>query len=321
MPRILWMEPMDRMVWRLLLWFQFRSRSCKDSKITPCSGKSIEERKCRSKVSCVEWNDWGEFGLCFNGVQARSRTCKQHQGPITCNNEIETASCSVPSNIQNYTNISLWSKIGEYAIIPFTIPRSVSTQDKSDIAQAIIEISSKTCVRFKHYNYRTDSNYIYIDTTSANCSSKIGMLGGRQRIRAGGCRRQSMGNTWGKLCQQLVHTLGFIHENNREDRDSYIDVDLNIIPQYILDYSLPKNKEKTIANAYNIQSSYPKTGTPYDCLSITHFKPYLQSKKYTNIFPKPSLKECGNMGKNMKLSDIDIMDINILYGCGSYLDV
>ena len=186
---------------------------------------------------------------------------------------------------------------------------------------AITEIHSKTCVRLKHYNAETDSNYVYIDTTSVNCSSKVGMVGGRQRIRAGGCRNRSTGNTWGKLCQQLVHTLGFIHENNRQDRNTYIHLDKSVIPQYVIDSNLPKSREKTIENFYKIQSRYPKTGTPYDCQSITHFKPYVISKKYTNIFPRQNLIGCENMGQHIKLSDIDVMDINILYGCSSYLEI
>ena len=70
------------------------------------------------------------------------------------------------------------------------------------------------------------------------------------------------------------------------------------------------------------------TGTPYDCQSISHRKRHIDSafdtsKKYEIITPTEKLtefKSC-DYGQKTKMSDLDIMDLNIVYGCTKYLNV
>ena len=62
-------------------------------------------------------------------------------------------------------------------------------------------------IRLQNIEKRTDEpNWIHINTHSIGCSSRIGMKGGQQVIRAGGC----LGNdgSFGKLAHEIMHSLG-----------------------------------------------------------------------------------------------------------------
>ena len=57
------------------------------------------------------------------------------------------------------------------------------------------------------------------------CESDLGMVGGEQQMLLNSeCFAAHHGLL--KLVHELLHTLGFVHEQNRPDRDHFINVDL-----------------------------------------------------------------------------------------------
>ena len=70
---------------------------------------------------------------------------------------------------------------------------------------------------------------------------------------------------------ELVHTLGFVHEHTRPDRDNFISVNTdNIEP------GKEKNYEKRlqgISSDFFEKGSINSDNTPYDVLSILHNSP------------------------------------------------
>ena len=77
-------------------------------------------------------------------------------------------------------------------------------------------MQKKTNIIFKKRSLEND--YIYFSKTENNCFSQIGRVGGKQIIGlAEGCSKV-------KIIHEIIHALGFFHEQNRPDRDKYIKV-------------------------------------------------------------------------------------------------
>ncbi|KFM81503.1 Zinc metalloproteinase nas-15, partial [Stegodyphus mimosarum] len=106
--------------------------------------------------------------------------------------------------------------------IPYVIAPSLRNKSE-EIKKAMKYIEVRTCIRFVP---RTrESNYVYM-IKNQSCSSFQGMVGGAQRLSLGnGCYKM------GKILHELVHAIGFSHEQSRFDRDEYITIHWeNIIP-------------------------------------------------------------------------------------------
>ena len=69
---------------------------------------------------------------------------------------------------------------------------------------------------------------------------------------------------------ELLHTLGFVHEHTRPDRDNFISVNLG---------NIELGKEKNFERRPNGASDFFEKGpvntmnTPYDVLSLLHYGP------------------------------------------------
>lgn len=123
------------------------------------------------------------------------------------------------------------------------------------IEKAMTEYHTKTCIRFIPRLHEAD----YIDITSQNsgCWAGIGNTGGRQEVnlQAPGCVRIP-----GTVIHEFMHVLGFYHEQNRPERDEFI----NIISQNIK----PEAKGNFFKAKETDVSSY---GIGYDYGSILHY--------------------------------------------------
>jgi hypothetical protein len=107
-----------------------------------------------------------------------------------------------------------------------------------------------------------------------------------------------------KVAHELGHVLGFWHEQSRQDRDTYITIDLsNVIPG--------------VEN--NFDQYYPGDGTDvgkYDFQSIMHYSQYAFSNdpNVPTIVPKAGFAaQAANMGQRDRLSDGDIAAARRIY--------
>lgn len=85
--------------------------------------------------------------------------------------------------------------------------------------QAIQEWESKTAVRFKERT--NESNYVTVTRTGDNCNCGVATLGvyyDRGFLRFGSNANLDV------IIHEIGHTLGFVHEQNREDRDEYVNI-------------------------------------------------------------------------------------------------
>lgn len=137
----------------------------------------------------------------------------------------------------------------------------------------------------------------------SGCWSRIGKEGGRQVINLQSpCMKRI-----GTIIHEIVHAIGFYHEQNRSDRDKYVRV---------IRENIPKNKLVNFVKLNNDQDN--NFGVEYDYGSVMHYstvafsvngEPTIESKSGSNTSDK--------MGQRIKLSDGDILKINRMYNCST----
>lgn len=98
--------------------------------------------------------------------------------------------------------------------VPFVIDTSLPNYDQ--ILEAIDYMNTTTNIQL---NPREDEkNYVTIVAGEMDCYSYAGMIGGEQEIfLTPRCRLK-------EVVHELMHTIGFFHEQNREDRDQYVQI-------------------------------------------------------------------------------------------------
>ena len=79
------------------------------------------------------------------------------------------------------------------------------------------------CITFTQ---KTEETYNFVAIhPGPGCESHVGMKGGQQEILLNAsCFAEEYGLL--KLVHELLHTLGFVHEQNRPDRDTFVNVNL-----------------------------------------------------------------------------------------------
>nr|XP_040565603.1 zinc metalloproteinase nas-4-like isoform X2 [Lepeophtheirus salmonis] len=105
-------------------------------------------------------------------------------------------------------------------IVPYTISSSFSSSQRQTIMDSIQHISDRTCVKFVQ---RTNqANYVDIFTGESGCYANLGYNSGRARsvlhLQSDGCVYL------GIVVHELLHILGFGHEQTRADRDQYVTI-------------------------------------------------------------------------------------------------
>jgi len=108
----------------------------------------------------------------------------------------------------------------------------------------------------------------------------------------------------GIVSHELLHALGFWHEQSRADRDNYVRINWqNIITDQQHNF-----------NKYTTGVDY--LGQPYDYYSIMHYEWNAFSKNgYATIESLKPGVELVNASKKDRLTDIDVNEIRAHYGC------
>ncbi|CAB4021953.1 Zinc metallo ase nas-6 [Paramuricea clavata] len=182
-------------------------------------------------------------------------------------------------------------------VIPYEFGNTIGGQRwfKKLITGAMSEWEAKTCIKFRRKTVY-DRNYVHIHIGNG-CNSDVGMVGGRQTISLGnGCAHHSV------VLHELGHVVGFWHEQNRPDRDSYVRiVTKNIIPKLLFAF----HKYST----HKINS----LGVPYDYKSIMHYSrtAFTKNRRDTIVALDGKTTRFGNN----HLSSLDILQANRLYKC------
>ncbi|XP_051579560.1 hatching enzyme 1.2-like isoform X2 [Myxocyprinus asiaticus] len=175
--------------------------------------------------------------------------------------------------------------------VPYIISNQYSPEEKGVIEKGLKSFEESTCIQFMPH--RGQSDYIHIMSKSG-CFSYLGRQGGEQvvSLARAGCVHFSI------VQHELIHALGFHHEQNRSDRDGHV----KIIYENII-HGKEHNFEKRKTN---------NLGTPYDYNSVMHYSRYAFTKNNKpTIIPIPDQNVV--IGEARRMSPNDITRINKLY--------
>ncbi|TNN52350.1 Low choriolytic enzyme [Liparis tanakae] len=169
-----------------------------------------------------------------------------------------------------------------------------TSREKAIITRGLESFSSFSCIRFRPTR-SSDRDWLSIESQNG-CYSFVGRRGGKQvvSLARSGCLYH------GTVQHELLHALGFNHEQTRSDRDNHIRVMLQNV-QSGMEHNFRK-----IATL--------NQGTPYDYGSVMQYHKYAFSKNnQPTMVPIPNSNV--NFGNAKEMSRNDIARLNNLYGC------
>ncbi|XP_017047085.1 hatching enzyme 1.2 isoform X2 [Drosophila ficusphila] len=184
--------------------------------------------------------------------------------------------------------------------VPYVIEASFSPEELEVLNKAFEEYRHKTCVRF--INRTDEKDYILITNNVTGCSSKAGRRGGHQLLNL---QSKKCLSAIGIPIHELMHALGFYHEQSRPDRDEYIEVLFeNIKPE--MEYNFDKQDAKNVSGF----------GVPYDYDSVMHYAYNAFSKNgEPTLRARDKTVDTIRLGQNRGFSKGDLTKINTMYNC------
>ncbi|XP_053174898.1 high choriolytic enzyme 1-like [Scomber japonicus] len=186
----------------------------------------------------------------------------------------------------------MWPKSNDGKVyVAYTISSEYSSRERSIIERGLESFQDFSCLRFVRRTSEID--YLKIQSLDG-CWSWIGRRGNAQdlSLRRSGCVYHDT------VQHEVLHALGFHHEQKRSDRDEYIRIVFeNVIP----------GKEHNFDKVNTLNQ-----GTTYDYGSVMHYTKYAFSKNNQPTLvgiPDPNVE----FGTAPEMSEKDIIRLNRLY--------
>jgi len=197
-----------------------------------------------------------------------------------------------------YSNVTKWKN----GVIPYTMTDAFKGKrgQQKVLTKVIADYAKVTCIRLVPRT--NEPNYVEFQDYGG-CSSHFGQVGGKQALTLDdGCVMYN----YGTAMHEIMHTLGFMHEQMRPDRDSYINIQWENVPAGAKDQFIAvPNKDTDFLSS------------SYDMKSLMHYGRNAFAKDYkTNTIVTKDPKFMDVIGQREYFSDCDIAKINKLYKCG-----
>ncbi|XP_038125847.1 low choriolytic enzyme-like [Cyprinodon tularosa] len=190
-----------------------------------------------------------------------------------------------------------WDKASNGNVeIPYVISNDYDHTERNEILRAMKGFQDKTCIRF--VPRRQERAYLSLEP-NFGCFSVVGRSGDRQvvSLQKSGCVH------YGIIQHELLHALGFLHEHTRSDRDQYVRINWDNIQTHYVNNFVKKDTENL---------------TPYDYSSVMHYGKTAFGKMGAETItpiPNPNIP----LGQREGMNDSDILRVNKLYKCWSYM--
>ncbi|QDQ25409.1 hypothetical protein FNU76_03025 [Chitinimonas arctica] len=195
----------------------------------------------------------------------------------------------IPSD-NHYASASRWPNNTVY----YVYDSQLSQAARNAIQAGMKLISDKTAVRFVARS--SEPNYVRF-FAGGGCYSMVGMQGSAQDISIGsGCEYP------GTAAHEMLHALGWMHEQMRPDRDSYV----RINEQNVEDWAK--------GNFTKLRTNQVDTVGSYDYYSVMHYPSWAFSKNgQDTIVPLDSRIDARQMGQRSDLSPGDVASVQKFY--------
>ncbi|XP_062555065.1 zinc metalloproteinase nas-4 isoform X2 [Armigeres subalbatus] len=183
-------------------------------------------------------------------------------------------------------------------VVPYEINGNFRASEMQMIEDAINQYHKNTCIKFVPHMGERD--YISIESSSSGCWSSVGRVGGKQEVnlQMPGCTTKV-----GTIVHELMHALGFLHEQNRYERDDWVRIQTQ---------NIQRGTENNFSKAK--VGTTDGFGVAYDYGSVMHYsaKAFSSNGQDTIVAKK---KFDGVMGQRDGFSSLDLRKINLMYNC------
>ena len=171
---------------------------------------------------------------------------------------------------------------------------------RNELQKSFVEWETKTNIRFKERT--TESTYVTISSNGDACNCGVATLGSNG---SRGFIRLGTRTTAVVIIHEIGHTLGYIHEQNRSDRDDHIIINFENIQDGAEDQFFKSNTATLVTRDFDTNSTmmygsftFSKNGRP----TITDLN--------GNVFPR----------RLAQLSPLDIQGTNSAYPSSVIVD-
>ncbi|XP_039269008.2 meprin A subunit beta-like isoform X1 [Styela clava] len=248
---------------------------------TKCLNYDVDKETGCTTCQCVELNGLFEMDIKFD-----DRTEKMAMSLL--NNKGKAAGTAI-------TKWFLWQnkETGNW-LIPYRLDNSLSKTAVQAIEDAIADYHANTCIQFIPWS--GENKYILF-FVGGGCWSYVG-------VRSSGVNELSIGNgceTKGIVIHELMHALGFWHEQSRPDRDDYIKI-------------IWENIQKGLESQFQVLHDVDHYGSEYDTFSVMHYPNWAFSKNGKDTITRADGSEFEDY-QRQEFAASDIQQINTMYQC------
>ncbi|XP_057332104.1 dorsal-ventral patterning protein tolloid-like [Microplitis mediator] len=110
-------------------------------------------------------------------------------------------------------------------IIPYEIEDVFNGAQRKLLKQAMRHWEQSTCIKFVEKIPQVDDSYLLFTKLNCGCCSVVG----RQGTKRNPISLHDECSTFGTIVHELGHAIGFLHEQNRPDRDDYVQINFEAI--------------------------------------------------------------------------------------------